>query len=261
MKYYLHDSNSFNDEKVTRLYIKYGYEGLGLFYTILEKLAQQEKPVNTEVLKAQLGIGKRLQECWSFMEEIGIIHSNNGDTFNKQLLNFSEKYLIKKEKNRKKIEDWRVKQENVTSYEPVCNRPKDNISKVKLSKGITPITPVPTKQAHTPQALLIDGLSKTYTEKTGQPYKADRKDFVIASRLVSEFGLDAVVARARRLAVHCDARDQFFTEKDGWRAYSIGTISTQWNKLIPDSSTDGFDWLGFYKAEELKNAKNSVATT
>ena len=45
MKYFLHDSNAFNDEKITELYINFGYEGLGLFYTILEKLASQEKPV------------------------------------------------------------------------------------------------------------------------------------------------------------------------------------------------------------------------
>ena len=43
MKYYLHDSNSFNDEKVTELFMAYGYEGLGLFYTALEKFAQDKK--------------------------------------------------------------------------------------------------------------------------------------------------------------------------------------------------------------------------
>jgi len=99
MKYFLHDSNSFNDEKVTMLYMKYGYEGLGLFYTILERLANQEKPVNTEVLKRQLNVGKKLNKCWKFMESLCIISSNNGETFNKQLLNFSEKYQIKKQKN------------------------------------------------------------------------------------------------------------------------------------------------------------------
>ena len=54
MKYYLHDTNSFDDEKITELYINFGYEGLGLFYTILEKLAKQEKPVKEIVLKKQL---------------------------------------------------------------------------------------------------------------------------------------------------------------------------------------------------------------
>ena len=56
MKYYMHDTNAFQDEKVTEIYIKFGYEGVGLFYVILEKLASQEKPIKTLVLKSQLKI-------------------------------------------------------------------------------------------------------------------------------------------------------------------------------------------------------------
>lgn len=137
MKYYLHDSTSFNDEKITELYLEFGYEGLGLFYTILEKLALQEKPIKTIVLKHQLNVGKKLEKCWKFMEEIDLISSNNGETFNKQLLNFSEKYQIKKEKNAKRISEWRENQtvsENVTHYESVSNARKVKESKVKESK-------------------------------------------------------------------------------------------------------------------------------
>ena len=139
MKYFLHDSNAFNDEKITELYINFGYEGLGLFYTILEKLAGQEKPVKTLVLKKQLNVGKKLEKCWKFMETIDIISSNNGETFNKQLLNFSEKYKIKKEKNAKRISEWRENQsdtKDVTHYESVRNSPKVKESKVKESKDI-----------------------------------------------------------------------------------------------------------------------------
>jgi hypothetical protein len=137
MKYFLHDSNSFNDEKITQLYIKFGYEGLGLFYTTLEKLSQQEKPMITEVLKHQLNIGKRLNKIWLFMESIDLISSNNGETFNKQLLNFSEKYQIKKQKNTERIAQWRKNQEdseNVTCNESVRNSPKVKESKVNRSK-------------------------------------------------------------------------------------------------------------------------------
>ena len=139
MKYYLHDTDSFNDEKVTELYIKFGYEGLGLFYTLLEKIAKQEKPIKTEILKHQLKVGKRLNKCWLFMEQLGLVSSNNGETFNKQLLNFSEKYQVKKEKNRKRISEWRDKQvdkENVTRSESVSNIPKVKESKVKESKSV-----------------------------------------------------------------------------------------------------------------------------
>jgi len=146
MKYYLHDSNSFNDEKITELYLEYGYEGLGLFYTILEKLALQEKPIKTKVLKHQLNVGKKLDKCWTFIEEIDLISSNNGETFNKQLLNFSKKYQISKEKNAKRISEWRDNQavtENVTRSESVRNTDKVKLSKekeskVKLSDILTP---------------------------------------------------------------------------------------------------------------------------
>lgn len=137
MKYFLHDTNAFHDEKISELYINYGYEGLGLFYTVLEKIASQEKPIKTTVLKSQLNIGKRLEKCWCFMESLGIITSINGETFNKQLLNYSEKYKIKKEKNAKRISQWRDNQlnsENVTHSESIRNTPKVKESKIKESK-------------------------------------------------------------------------------------------------------------------------------
>lgn len=137
MKYYLHDSNAFSDEKITMLYMKYGYEGLGLFYTALEKLAAQEKPINTEVLKAQLKVGKRLEKIFQYCESLGILSSTNGETFSKQLLNFAGKYAIKKEKNRKKVLQWRENQKDtnsVTGYVPVRNACKVNKSKVNNNK-------------------------------------------------------------------------------------------------------------------------------
>jgi hypothetical protein len=134
MKYYLHDSNAFNDEKISELYINFGYEGLGLFYTLLEKFAQQEKPIKTVVLKSQLKVGKKLNKCWEFMETLGLICSNNGESFNESLLKFSEKYQIKNENNRKRIAQWRENQDvtkNVTHYESVLNTDKVKKSKVK----------------------------------------------------------------------------------------------------------------------------------
>jgi hypothetical protein len=139
MKYYLHDSSSFNDEKITELYLEFGYEGLGLFYTILEKLAMQEKPIKTKVLKHQLNVGKKLDKVWQFIEEIDLISTNNGETFNKQLLNFSKKYQVSKEKNAKRISEWRENQqvtENVTRSEHVSNADKVKESKVNKVKEI-----------------------------------------------------------------------------------------------------------------------------
>lgn len=137
MKYFLHDTNSFNDEKITELYIHFGYEGLGLFYTILEKFASQEKPIKTIVLKKQLNIGKKLEKCWKFLEDIELIQSDNGESFNERILNFAGKYKIKSEKNAERVAQWRDKQvvtKNVTHYEQECNTDKVKEIKVKESK-------------------------------------------------------------------------------------------------------------------------------
>lgn len=137
MKYYLHDTNSFNDDKITELYINFGYEGLGLFYTLLEKFASQEKPIKTIVLKKQLNIGKKLEKCWKFLEDIQLIQSDNGESFNERILNFAGKYKIKSEKNAERVAQWRDKQvvtNNVTHYEQECNTDKVKESKVNKSK-------------------------------------------------------------------------------------------------------------------------------
>jgi len=146
MKYFLHDSNAFNDEKITELFIKFGYEGLGLFYTALEKLAAQEKPIKTDVLKAQLRVGKKLEKCWKFMESLEILSSNNGETFNKQLLNFSEKYQIKKQKNADRIANFREKTDSVTHYKNVRNAPKVKVYKVKVNKYNNILSPEATEE-------------------------------------------------------------------------------------------------------------------
>lgn len=140
MKYFLHDTNSFQDEKISLLFIEFGYEGLGLFYTILEKIGAQEKPIKSIVLKKQLQIGKKLEKVWKFLEEIDLISTKNGDTFNLRILSYAEKYKVSREKNREKVEKFRrnvseneVVENNVPGYETVT-LPVGNTSKVKRSK-------------------------------------------------------------------------------------------------------------------------------
>jgi len=141
MKYFLHDSSSFEDERISMLFMEYGYEGLGLFYTILEKLAKQEKPINTKVLKMQLKVGKKLEKCWSFMEEIEIISSINGETFNKRLSKFTESMDEKREKTSKRVSQFRENQvdtKDVTRYNSVSNAP--NLTKHNITKEDTKVS-------------------------------------------------------------------------------------------------------------------------
>lgn len=152
MKYYLHDSNSFQDAKITELFIEYGYEGLGLFYTLLEKFALQEKPIKTSVLKKQLSVGKKLEKCWSFMESLELIYSNNGETFNENILKFTEKFQKDREKTAKRISQWREKQaltENVTRSEHVRNAP--NLTKLNITKQLEVV-----EEAQEPFEILVN---------------------------------------------------------------------------------------------------------
>ncbi|WP_164851358.1 DUF4373 domain-containing protein [Larkinella soli] len=125
----MHDTDAFQDEKITELFMAFGYEGLGLFYTILERLAAREKPIRTEVLKRQLGVGKKLEKIWKFLEEIELISSENGETFNKRLANFLETFDKKRENTKKRVAQFRENQdstENVTRYNRVRNTSNSN---------------------------------------------------------------------------------------------------------------------------------------
>jgi hypothetical protein len=112
------------------------------------------------------------------MEEIGLILTKDGDTFNEQLLNFSGKYAIKKEKTRKRISEWREKQadtENVTRYKSVRNTDKVKESKVKESKERDSAAKIAATQA---RILHFKESLYPFTKNKGGIYPADMvKDF------------------------------------------------------------------------------------
>ena len=114
MKYFLHDSNSFSDESITALFLAHGYEGLGLFYTILERFAYHEKPILEGVLKEQIKFKRRHLKIWDDLLKFGLISINNGEVFNRNLLDYSTNYEVKSEKNRERITRWRNKNKGAT---------------------------------------------------------------------------------------------------------------------------------------------------
>lgn len=228
MKYYLHDTSSFDDEKISELFINFGYEGLGLFYTILEKIGKQEKPVKTLVLKSQLKVGKRLEKCWNFMESLGIISSNNGETFNKQLLNFSEKYKIKSEKNAKRISEWREKQEvieNVTRSESVRNTPKVNESKVNESKH-NEIEESQYLEKFEKFRILYPGLKKGLSVEFGNFAKKhkDYKNIIDSGELIR--GLESQIAFRKALLEKKESYPKLFIEE--WKHLTTWINQSCW---------------------------------
>lgn len=173
MKYFLHNVDSLADDKVALLFIEHGYEGVGLFYCILEKLAKKEKAVNTKVLKHQLKVGKKLEKCWKFMEEIELISSNNGETFNENLLNFGESMTEKREKKRKWIQEQRENQNNTNSVD-VYRKKKNDTTKTKTETKTKTIT-IESKDSDGIDSVLPVSSSDFDEEKKGNPEKVAPK--------------------------------------------------------------------------------------
>lgn len=169
MRYFEHDSSALEDEKMALLFIEFGYEGIGLYWSILEKLTKQEKPINTLVLKHQLKVGKKLAKCWKFMESIDIISSNNGETFSKRLTNFIESYQEKKYKTSKRVSQHRENQtdtENVTRYNNESNdTDKIRIDKIRIEDNIIPPKPPEGEEGIYKKNDLVNE-EKTETKKT-----------------------------------------------------------------------------------------------
>ena len=231
MKYFLHDSNARNDDKVTLLFIEFGYEGTGLFYSILEILAQQEKPVSEIVLKSQLKIGKKLEKHLKFMYKIGILSIKNGEVFNENILNFSEKYQIKKEKTRKKVSEWREKQKDtndVTDYKKVRNQRKVKESKVKESKDNNTEIFNLLKQIFTERFYKLFEVEYYFEAKDGAKIKAIEKkiknayksnDILDPTKDEMKVGFEHVLKLAER--------DKWLKEN-----YSLSNIDSKFNEII-----------------------------
>lgn len=243
MKYFLHDTSAFDDEKVAELFLNFGYEGIGLFFTILEKIAKQEKPIKTKVLKSQLHVRKKLEKCWNFLENIELISTKNGETFNINLLNFSEKYQIKKEKNAKRISEWRKSQidtENVTCNEHVRNARKVNRNKVNKKK----VNTIPENDK-----IILSNLQKIFLEfynnKFNRVYQVTKADIFSFRSLLKKYRIE--ITNSGKNETENMIADAF--------KITLYRITDKWiiNNLSPSIICSKFNQI----INEIKNGKNN----
>jgi len=94
-----------------------------------------------------------------------------------------------------------------------------------------------------PHQRFVEGFMSVYERKTSSGYKAKNVDFINSARMIKEFGIDAVVAKAEILACLCEqARgsvkpDHWFC-KNGWSDFSIAKLSSCWNYILPELLLD-----------------------
>jgi hypothetical protein len=130
MRYFQHKSDAIQDEKLMKLFVNCGYEGIGLYWTALEKLAKLETPIEESILKKMLFMSKRLEKTWEIIKSLELFHLENGEIFCESLMKYAGKYEIKKEKIRERIKKFREQRvdneedaKNVTRYTQESNAP------------------------------------------------------------------------------------------------------------------------------------------
>lgn len=93
--YFQHDYNARNDDKILELRSKYGAEGYGIFWMIIETMAENENGGAKAGLIGGLSLGygvakERLMEVFEYCLEIGLFYEDAGYYYSKRLLTHKE---------------------------------------------------------------------------------------------------------------------------------------------------------------------------
>lgn len=93
--YFQHDYNARNDDKILELRSKYGAEGYGIFWMIIETMAENDNGGAKAGLIGGLSLGygvakEKLVEVFKYCLEIGLFYEEAGYYYSKRLLTHKE---------------------------------------------------------------------------------------------------------------------------------------------------------------------------
>lgn len=104
MKWFKHDSTASIDAKHKRLRLKYGMEGYGVYWYLLECIARTVEPHNltfeleedAELIAAEVNIHRdRVEEMMRFMCDLGLFENANGTITCLKMASRSDEYTMK----------------------------------------------------------------------------------------------------------------------------------------------------------------------
>lgn len=140
--YFSHDSNSRNDSKILAVRIKYGVEGYGIYFMILERLREESDYMcNKDYNSIAFDLRVDTSKVKSVVEDFGLfVFTDDGKYFYSE--SFMERMEFKDEKSKKASESankrWEKEKSMRTHTEPDANELQPDIkkdaSKVKKSK-------------------------------------------------------------------------------------------------------------------------------
>lgn len=110
--YFSHDYNARNDPKILELRSEYGLEGYGLYWCLIETMAEDKNGVVIASLIGGLSIGygipkNKLMEIINFMVKLNLLQEQNGTIYSKRLLEHKMKRKHLSDKGREgAIKKW-----------------------------------------------------------------------------------------------------------------------------------------------------------
>jgi hypothetical protein len=108
VKWFKHDSNASIDAKLKRLRLKYGMEGYGVYWYLLECVARTVEPHNltfeleedAELIAAEVNIHRDvIEEMMRFMCELGLFENAEGRVTCLKMAGRSDEYTLKLMRN------------------------------------------------------------------------------------------------------------------------------------------------------------------
>jgi hypothetical protein len=143
--YFSHDSNARNDDKILKLRSKFGYEGYGLFWALIEVLRESTnykfEVNNIKLLQLSLAHPtKKLQSFIEFCINVGLLAKDNqffwSERLLKSMISYNEKRTILSDAGKKGNEKrWKGDKGSESGSESGSNRIKvKEIKEIKESK-------------------------------------------------------------------------------------------------------------------------------
>jgi predicted house-cleaning noncanonical NTP pyrophosphatase (MazG superfamily) len=227
---------SFGDEsKKIELYKKFGYAGMGLYYAIIQRLAKAEQPIKTDMLKSKLNFKKSQNECWLFMENVGLITTNsNGETFNDMLTALLSKIAIKRENNKRRVTQFRNKKKKEIPVVPVPVQASPAQTTTTQSRRTTREVEEPVRQLRESVKNLF---LESYKEKSKSDYYWGAKDATALIGLIRkiDFKVKAKFPEATDRSPEIIKAFEFILKeiKNEWILdnFSIPMINTKFNDI------------------------------
>lgn len=103
------------------------------------------------------------------------------------------------------------------------------------TKDIYKDTPAVVKNKKPEHVILAELFAQNYKKLTNQPYKLDKEQFIIMSKLIKDYSYDTVKQKAIILLEMCIEKSAWFT-KNGGADFTINKLAKQWNEIIENES-------------------------